>query len=146
METQQLVERGVELLDKLTEVINSYDEMQKVDQLPKTILLENKFFSIFETNKELIEEMQKSTDSEVLRLYNEVELKRAQFQILADVYADNQNLVEFDDVQDYQGNLQEPRATRPRSGLFTDFLYSLSITIVFCLLFAFIWSQYLKTH
>ncbi|OHS95831.1 hypothetical protein TRFO_38014 [Tritrichomonas foetus] len=143
-----LLEKGTELLHQVTKIVDSYYEAQKMNRTPKILVLESKFFTLIENNKDFLNEMQSSQDELVIQLHEEIESRKSLFQQIIEVNNnDNQNLVEVDEVDQLNvKNMPHIRVGRTQNSVFNDFWNSMIFTIIVCILFAFIWSQYAKTH
>lgn len=141
------IDRATTLLNQLTGIVNSYDDAQKQNHTSKTLVLESRFFSLFENNKDLLNELRISNDEVALQILDEIEVKCAIFQQIIDASNEPQNLVDVDDMNHLLNHTpSHEQIVHSQNSIFSDFWFSMIFTIVICILFSVIWSQYSKSH
>lgn len=141
------IDRATTLLNQLTRIVNSYDDAQKKNHTSKTLVLESRFFSLFENNRDLINELRNSNDEVALSILDEIDLKCNIFQQIIDASNEPQNLVDICDMNHLlDHNQNNDQIVQTQNSIFSDFWFSMIFTIVICILFSIIWSQYSKSH
>lgn len=141
------IDRATTLLNQLTRIVNSYDDAQKKNHTSKTLVLESRFFSLFENNRDLINELRNSNDEVALSILDEIDLKYNIFQQIIDASNEPQNLVDICDMNHLlDHNQNNDQIVQTQNSIFSDFWFSMIFTIVICILFSIIWSQYSKSH
>lgn len=141
------IDRATTLLNQLTRIVNSYDDAQKKNHTSKTLVLESRFFSLFENNRDLINELRNSNDEVALSILDEIDLKCTIFQQIIDASNEPQNLVDICDMNHLlDHNQNNDQIVQTQNSIFSDFWFSMIFTIVICILFSIIWSQYSKSH
>ena len=141
------IDRATTLLNQLSRIVNSYDDAQKKNHTSKTLVLESRFFSLFENNRDLINELRSSNDVGALQILEEIDAKCNIFQQIIDASNEPQNLVDAGDMNHLLNHEQSrEQSVRTQNSIFSDFWFSMIFTIVICILFSIIWSQYSKSH
>lgn len=141
-----LIDKATIFLSQIADIIKTYEDAQKKKSASKNLVLESRFFTLYDNNKSLIDEMRLSNDDIILAMLKDIEDKSAHFQQILELANDNQNLAEVDNLIHVPLNSPSPERIIKKHSLFDDFVYSMIFTVIICLLFSIIWSQYAKTH
>ena len=141
-----LIDKATIFLSQIADIIKTYEDAQKKKSASKNLVLESRFFTLYDNNKSLIDEMRLSNDDIVLAMLKDIEDKSAHFQQILELANENQNLAEVDNLIHVPLNSPSPERIIKKHSLFDDFVYSMIFTVIICLLFSIIWSQYAKTH
>lgn len=141
-----LIDKATIFLSQIADIIKTYEDAQKKKSASKNLVLESRFFTLYDNNKSLIDEMRLSNDDIILAMLKDIEDKSAHFQQILELANENQNLAEVDNLIHVPLNSPSPERIIKKHSLFDDFVYSMIFTVIICLLFSIIWSQYAKTH